>query len=175
MSRVMLCPDMLKFYQKVGGHKNYDCHSEELEKKIAETQTNVEYRDSLELSWFKYCVRASDKIEKDGELNARGNKRFYWHDILKEYPQFIQSYHTFLVATPDREKAREMVVEEIRGLTNKVGEMLTTAQKGEELLTKMTTFVNGLTWFEYKNQPNKSTELDKMLSFVARYNAESSK
>ena len=170
-NRKMLCPDTLKYYTKEGSHRNYECHSEHLEQLIAETQSNVEYRDSLELAWFKYCVRAADDIEKDGELDKKGNKRFYWHSVLKAFPVFIQSYHNFLLANQDREKAREMVVEEMRQLTNKVGEMLTTANVGEQMLSKMTTFINGLTWFEYRNKPLKATELDKMLTYVATYNA----
>lgn len=175
MSRVMFCPEKLKFYTKQGNHRNYDCHSETLENLLAKEQVNTEYRDSAELAWLKYCVKAQDNIINNGLTNKRGINRYHYHDVIKRFPKLIQAYHHFLLAENDRDKARESTYLLIREQTNKTAQMLGAVQKGAGLVAKMCNFINGLEWFEYKSLNTETSDLDKMLSFVARYEAASKK
>lgn len=169
--RTMFDPEKLKFYQKIGGNRDYGIHSQTLEELINKEQTNPKYRDSIELSWLKFCVKGYDEQQESGETNKRGISKYHYHDVLKRYPLLLQKYHHFLLANPDIAKAREMVQEEITLMTNKTANMLITAQKGSSLVVKLTKFVNSLTWFEYKERDNKSSDLDKLLTFVASYEA----
>ena len=170
MRRVMFCPEKLKYYIKVNGHRQYDIHSSELEDRLAERQKNLRYRDSLNIRWLKFAVRASDDVKENGDTDGKGSKRYYFHTILKEFPEWVQSYHNLLHSTSDSNKAREMLEQTIQETTNNVSALLNSQQLYPESVSKMTEFTLSLSWFEYQNSPSGSTELDKMMSFLSSYN-----
>jgi|TARA_B100000427_G_C15384669_1_gene540510 hypothetical protein len=173
--RTMFCARHLKYYQMNGKHRDYSSHSKTLEAKLEELNTNSEYRDSLELSWIKYCLRAHEDIQKNGKTDSKKNNRYYYHDVLKSFPQYIRNYHQFIDMGDDIDGAKGKVAQQIKDLTNTVGDILNQRQESPEVVTIISEFTLGLEWFVYKSPNFKASKEDKILSFLARWKVDKKK
>ena len=75
----------------------------------------------------------------------------------------------------DIDGAKGKVAEQIKQLTNTVGDILNKRQESPEVVSIISEFTLGLEWFVYKSPNFKASKEDKILSFLARWKVEKKK